>query len=174
MLKWPRYYGKDNWNHYNEWSSTHSSYKANINLSLSILIASPSLQISNKCAPNPSRFSLLFFDITCLGYGWSQISQKLWSTQHVTITFVVLSTIGLKCPKILHLFYSEPKAFSITTLPLFMLESYFILFTSIGFLVFQFFLQICSNWIRWITNDVRCTSHTFDQKNKLLQNFSIF
>jgi hypothetical protein len=97
----------------------------------------------------------------------------LWSTQHATITFAAPSTIGLKCFKILHLFFSEPKEFSITTLPLFMLKSYLILFTSIGFLVFQFFLQICSNWIRWITNDVRCTSYTSNQKNKLLQNFSI-
>lgn len=173
MLKWLRYYGKDNWNHNNEWSSTHCSYKVSLNISLSILIASSSLWVHNKWAPNPSRFSLLFFDIACLGYGWFQISQKLWSTQHVTITFVVLSTIGLKCLKILHLFFSEPKAFFIKTLPLFMLKSYLILFTSIRCLFFQFFLQICSNWIRWITNDVRCTFHTSNQKNKLLQKNSI-
>lgn len=61
MLKWPRYYGKDNWSHYNEWSSIHCSYKASFNHSLSILVASPSLWISNKWAPSPSRFSFLFF-----------------------------------------------------------------------------------------------------------------
>jgi hypothetical protein len=78
----------------------------------------------------------------------------MWSTQHVIATFGALSTLKLKCLKILHLFLSESNAFFVTTLPLFMLESYFILFTSIRFIVFHFLLQICSNWVSWIINDI--------------------
>jgi hypothetical protein len=60
----------------------------------------------------------------------------LWSTQHAIATFVVLSTIELNCLKILHLFFNESKVFFVTSIPLFILESYLILFTSIMFLVF--------------------------------------
>jgi hypothetical protein len=61
---------------------------------------------------------------------------KFWRTQYVIVTFIALSTLDLKCLKILHLFFSEQKTFFYHKLPLFMLKSYLILFIFIWFLFF--------------------------------------
>jgi hypothetical protein len=93
------------WNLNIMWLNTHWSYKADLNIFSLALVASPSLWIGNIWPLNSTRYSLLLAKFASLGLSSFYISQKLWSTQHITITLIPLSILELKCLKICHQFF---------------------------------------------------------------------
>ncbi len=72
------------WTPITRWSSTHCSYKANLNIFPFTLIIVPSLRVGNIWLVNPTSF--VFSKFASLGLSSLHISQKLWSIQHVIVT----------------------------------------------------------------------------------------